>query len=225
MAPILRFPPIESADEDGILAIGGDLDPDSLLLAYSQGIFPWPVSMPAPSPEYLLAWFCPPKRAVLIFKDLHIPRSLERARKSAPFRFTLDQAFTRVIEECSRAPRPGQDGTWITPGMVQAYIRLHELGHAHSVEAWQGNRLVGGVYGVDAGGAFAGESMFYLEPNASKLALLHMIDHLSGHGLEWIDIQMVTPHMERLGAKLIPRARFLKLLSQTRAKGLRLFDP
>jgi leucyl/phenylalanyl-tRNA--protein transferase len=212
-----------SAFDDGLVGFGGDLKPETLLAAYRNGVFPWPLG-----PDEPLPWFCPNPRAVLEFKNLHIPRSLARERRRTPLRFTIDQAFADVIRHCARVPRPGQPGTWITTEMVHAYTRLHELGHAHSVEAWNGERLVGGIYGVDPGGAFAGESMFHLEPNASKLALLHLVDHLSAKGLEWIDIQMMTPHLEALGAREISRAEFLKKLSRalsdSKKKGLRLFD-
>jgi len=215
--PIVAFPDPRTASREGIVGAGGDLHPQSLLLAYRQGIFPWPVE------GQPLLWFCPAKRAILRFSDLHIPRSLQRARRQHGFHFTIDEAFPAVIRACAAAPRPQQDGTWITPGIVQAYTRLYELRIAHSVEAWQGDRLVGGVYGVDIDGAFAAESMFYLAPNASKLALLNLIDHLKSRGLEWIDIQVMTPHLERLGAKMISRDAFLERLAETRGRGLRLF--
>ncbi|MCM2279173.1 MAG: leucyl/phenylalanyl-tRNA--protein transferase [Oligoflexia bacterium] len=219
--PVTNFPNPSTADEHGILAWGGDLEPETLLLAYSRGIFPWPLS--DIDEELPLAWFCPARRAILEFAGLHIPRSLERARKRKPFRFTIDQAFSEVIRHCARQPRPGQQGSWITPEMIEAYIELHRLGHAHSVEAWEGDTLVGGIYGVDAGGAFAGESMFHLRPNASKLALLHLVGHLHARGLDWMDIQILTPHLESLGARQITRDDFLRRLQQTRARGLSLF--
>jgi leucyl/phenylalanyl-tRNA--protein transferase len=215
--PVLEFPDPRSASSEGIVAVGGDLHPDSLLLAYRQGIFPWPV------PDLPLLWFCPAERGILEFADLHIPRSLARARRRSTLRVTIDAAFPSVIRSCARTPRPGQDGTWITPQIIAAYIRLHELGIAHSAEAWSGNRLVAGLYGVDVDGAFAAESMFHREPDASKLVLLFLIDHLRGRGLEWIDIQVLTPHLARLGAKAIGRDDFLKRLRRTRARGLRLF--
>ena len=216
---ISRFPDPRSADENGVVAVGGDLEPTSLLLAYRQGIFPWPVEgLP-------LLWFCPAQRAVLEFAALHIPRSLERARRLTALRFTVDRAFERVIACCAEVARPGQDGTWITPEMLAAYIRLHRLGIAHSVEAWDGPRLVGGIYGVAVDGVFAAESMFHLRPNASKLALLHLIDHLRAHGLDWLDIQVLTPHMVRLGARDIDRDEFLRKLRRTRRRGLSLFAP
>ncbi len=215
--PILEFPDPRSAGSEGILAVGGDLHPDSLLLAYRQGIFPWPV------PGLPLLWFCPAARGILEFADLHIPRSLVRARRRSTLRFTLDAAFPAVIRSCAQAPRPGQDGTWITPQIISAYTRLHQMGIAHSVEAWNQHRLVAGVYGVDVDGAFAAESMFYQQPDASKLALLFLIDHLHAAGLDWIDIQVLTPHLARLGAKAIRRDTFLKKLRHTRARGLQLF--
>src|SRR5262249_40888464 len=158
-----------------------------------QGIFPWPVEgLP-------LLWFCPAERAILEFDTLRIPRSLQRARRRTALRFTTDRAFAQVIRACAATPRPGQDGTWITPQVIAAYTRAHRLGIAHSVEAWNAGRLVGGVYGVDVDGAFAAESMFYSEPNASKLALLYLIDQLRGAGLDWLDVQVMTPHIARLG--------------------------
>ena len=215
--PVLEFPDPSSANPEGVVAIGGDLHPDSLRLASRQGIFPWPVQgLP-------LLWFCPAERGVLQFAQLHVPRSLTYARKHATLRFTIDNAFAQVIRGCADTPRPGQDGTWITPQIVTAYTRLHRLGVAHSVEAWNGTRLVGGVYGVDVDGAFAAESMFYREPNASKLALLYLIDHLRSRGLDWLDTQVLTPHVVRLGARAMPRDRFLDKLRRTRARGLCLF--
>lgn len=217
--PIARFPDPRSATPEGIVAVGGDLHPTSLLLAYRQGIFPWP------SPGYPLLWFCPPERAVLDFSSLHLPRSLVAARRRSTLRFTFDTAFASVIAACAATPRPGQDGTWITTDIIDAYTRLHQLGIAHSVEAWCGERLVGGVYGVAVDGAFAAESMFYRQPNASKLALLHLIDHLQARGLDWLDVQVLTPHIERLGARAIPRDTFLQRLQATRVRRLQLFEP
>ena len=215
--PVAAFPDPRSSGADGLVAIGGDLHPDSLLLAYRQGIFPWPAAgLP-------LLWFCPPERGVLEFARLHVPRSLRAAHRRSPLQFTIDCAFPTVIRACADSPRPGQDGTWITPGMIRAYTRLHRMGIVHSVEAWRDNRLVGGLYGVDVDGAFAAESMFFREPNASKLIVLHLVEHLRGRGLDWLDIQVLTPHMVRLGAHTIPRDAFLTRLRETRARGLVLF--
>jgi leucyl/phenylalanyl-tRNA--protein transferase len=200
------------------VAIGGNLQPENVMEAYRRGIFPWPIEgLP-------LVWFSPRERAVLEFADLHIPRSLRRERRRAGFRFTIDANFSAVICACASTQRAGETGTWITPGIIRAYSELHRRGHVHSIEAWEGDALVGGLYGVEAEGAFAGESMFYLRPNASKLALLFLIEHLSSRGLDWMDIQMLTPHMELLGAKLITRDRFLEKLARTRSRGLKLFE-
>jgi leucyl/phenylalanyl-tRNA--protein transferase len=214
---IRRFPNPRNSTPEGIIAVGGDLEPESLLLAYSQGIFPWPIEgMP-------MAWFCPPERAILEWENLHIPRSLARARNKSTFRFTIDQAFSQVIEHCSLAYRPGQNGTWITPELKTAFIDFHRLGHAHSVEVWNQDNLIGGIYGVDGGGIFAGESMFHLEPNASKLAILYLLEYLHEKGLSWFDIQVMTPHMEALGARVISRNKFLIKLKETRTLHLQLF--
>ena len=172
-----------------------------------------------------LLWFSPAERGVLEFASLHVPRSLGSARLRQPFRLSVDADFPGVIAGCASTPRPGQDGTWITDEIVEAYVRLHRLGIAHSVEAWAGTRLVGGLYGVEVDGAFAAESMFYREANASKLALLHLVERLSARGLDWLDIQVLTPHMARLGARAVPRELFLGRLAATRARGLRLFEP
>jgi leucyl/phenylalanyl-tRNA--protein transferase len=215
--PVAEFPDPRSANRDGIVAVGGDLHPRSLLLAYRQGIFPWPVE------GFPLLWFCPAERGVLEFRELHLPRSLVRACRQTALRFSIDQAFPEVIRACAATPRPGQDGTWITPQIIAAYIRLHRMGITHSAEAWRGERLVGGIYGVEVDGAFAAESMFYREPDASKLVLLHLVDHLRARGLDWLDIQVLTPHLARLGAKTISRDEFLEKLRRTRARGLRLF--
>ncbi|GIW45909.1 MAG: leucyl/phenylalanyl-tRNA--protein transferase [Candidatus Binatia bacterium] len=213
------FPTTVDEDSDGLVAIGGRLDPKTVLRAYREGVFPWPV------PGLPMLWFSPNERGVLEFDRLHIPRSLRQARRRCRLEFTIDRAFAAVIRACAETPRPQQVGTWITPEVIRTYVRLHEMGVAHSVEAWRDGVLVGGLYGVDVDGAFAGESMFYREPNASKLALLFLIDHLASRGLDWMDIQMITPHMARLGARAIPRAEFLAKLAATRQRGLRLFDP
>lgn len=207
-----------STTSDDIVALGGNLEPTTLREAYRNGVFPWPAD------DLPLLWFCPRERAILEFDRLHVGRSLARARRQSRFTFTIDAAFEQVIATCASEPRPGQDGTWITDEMLTAYVRLHRLGIAHSVEAWLDGRLVGGLYGVDTDGAFSAESMFYHEPYASRLALLHLIDHLRARGLDWIDIQVMTPHMARMGARNIPRREFLALLRRTRARGLTLFD-
>jgi leucyl/phenylalanyl-tRNA--protein transferase len=202
------------------VAAGGDLHPDSLRLAYSQGIFPWP------HPGYPLLWFCPDPRAILEFDRLHVSKSLKYAKRHAlrkGWTFTIDRAFSEVVRLCAQVPRCGQQGTWITPEMHRAYVEFHRLGHAHSVETWHNGSLAGGIYGVDAGGAFAGESMFHLESNASNFALLHLIDHLGERGLNWMDIQVLSPHLESLGARAIVRPEFLRRLASARQRGLSLF--
>ena len=213
----MLFPDPRLADENGIVAVGGRLTPETLLAAYRRGIFPWPVE------GYPMLWFSPAERAVLEFEDLHVPRSLARERRRTHLSFTVDRAFASVIRMCARVKRAHEDGTWITTEVIKAYCELHRLGHAHSVEAWEGDRLVGGIYGVDAGGAFCGESMFYLRPNASKLALLRLVEHLRARGLDWLDIQVMTPHMQTLGAKNVSRDAFLRKLAEARARGLKLF--
>src|SRR5262249_2122987 len=214
---IIQFPDPRTASPEGIVAIGGDLHPDSVLAAYRQGIFSWPVE------KLPLLWFCPAGRGLLDFAALHVPRSLRRARRQTELCFTVDCAFRDVIRGCADTRRPGQQGTWITPAVIHAYVRLHDLGIAHSVEAWAADALVGGGDGGDVDGAFAAESMFYRRPNASKLALLHLVDRLRGRGLDWIDVQTLTPHMARLGARLVARDEFLNRLQRTRSRGLQLF--
>ncbi len=215
-API-EFPEVRGSDFGDIVAVGGSLHPDNLIAAYRRGIFPWPIE------GWPLTWFCPRERAVLDFRDLHVPRSLARERRRTPLRFTVDADFAGVVRGCALAARPEQEGTWITREIYENYCALHAAGRAHSVEAWEGEALVGGIYGVDAGGAFAGESMFYLRPNASKLALLRLVEHLSARGLAWLDIQVMTPHMQTLGAKLIGRDEFLGRLTAELSRGLTLF--
>jgi leucyl/phenylalanyl-tRNA--protein transferase len=214
---LTHFPDPREATPDGIVAAGGRPEPALLAEAYARGIFPWPVE------GYPLLWFSPPERGLLFFEEMHVPRSLARERRRTRLRFTIDHAFERVIRACAGVARARESGTWITRDMIRGYCEFHRRGRAHSVEAWEGDELVGGVYGVDAGGAFAGESMFRLRPNASKLALLHLIDHLRARGLDWLDIQVITPHMEALGARLVPREEFLSLLSRTRERNLKLF--
>lgn len=212
------FPDPRDTGPEGVVAIGADLRPETLRTAYRQGIFPWPhANLP-------LLWFCPEDRAILSFDHLHVPESLRKARRRTELRFTLDQDFDGVIEACRRAPRPGQEGTWITHAMQHAYRKLHRMGEAHSVEAWSPEgELVGGLYGVDAAGVFGGESMFHRVPNASKLALLFLVEHLQSRGATFMDIQQLTPHMERLGAEEISRDLFLQCLADEQERQLILF--
>ncbi|MBV9217071.1 MAG: leucyl/phenylalanyl-tRNA--protein transferase [Acidobacteria bacterium] len=202
---------------DDVVAFGTPLTKETVREAYSKGIFPWNTEgVPLP-------WHCPKRRAVLEFADLKIPRSLEKERRKERFTFTIDREFRRVMRECALSFRPGQRGTWITPDFERVYGKLHDEGMAHSVEAWLHGELVGGLYGVDAGGVFCGESMFYREPNASKLALLFLIDHLRSRGSTWFDAQVMTPHLKALGAKEIDRGEFLRRLKRVQDRGRPLF--
>jgi leucyl/phenylalanyl-tRNA--protein transferase len=199
------FPPVDLAlrDPNGLLAAGADLSTARLLDAYAQGIFPWFSS------EDPLLWWSPDPRMVLYVSDLRISRSLRRTIRSGRFHVTADSAFARVMAGCA-APRPGQDGTWITPDMTVAYGRLFELGYAHSVEAWEGDRLVGGLYGVALGRMFFGESMFSAVSDASKVAFAHLMRQFARWGVPLVDCQMPTRHLASLGAREIPREEFLR---------------
>jgi leucyl/phenylalanyl-tRNA--protein transferase len=167
----------------------------------------------------------PPQRAILEFSALHVPKNLRKAQRlaAATLRFTIDAAFPSVIAACSAVPRPGQDGTWITSPMIAAYTELHRRGYVHSVELWDGTELIGGLYGVTAGGVFTGESMFHRRSDASKLCVLHLIEHLSARGSTWIDIQQLTPHFARLGAREISRDEFLQRLRAEQREPRALF--
>lgn len=211
-----HFPDPRYAPGD-VVALDEDLGVATLREAYRKGIFPWPHD------ELPLPWFSPRRRTVIFLDELHAGRSLQKARKRSTLTFTLDRDFPAVIQACAAQERPDQDGTWIAPNIVCAYVGFHEAGDAHSVEAWDGETLVGGLYGVDAGGVFTGESMFHHAPDASKLALLFLADHLRARGATLIDCQVSTPHMAALGARSIPRAKFLDLLARAQAQGLTLF--
>ena len=210
-----------SIDIDDIVGAGGELEPRALVEAYRRGVFPWPMDG-----LEVIPWFCPRQRAILDFKLIHVPRSLRRALRQTSFLCTVDENFDRVIELCGEVPRPGQDGTWITPELLSAYKELHRMGYAHSVEvSTTEGHLVGGIYGVCVDGVFSAESMFHLEPNASKIALFHLISVLAKAGGEWMDIQVMTPHMKALGAVTLSRRRFLDKLAATQARGLSPFPP
>ena len=202
------FPPVEEAEEDGLLAVGGDLSPQRLLTAYSQGIFPWPHK------GYPLLWFSPDPRMVLPTAELMLARSLRQVIRKGLFEVRLDTAFELVMRGCAKARRPGARGTWITPQMIRAYTLLHELGFAHSAEAWHEGKLVGGLYGISLGGAFLGESMFAAVDDASKVAFAVLVGQLQHWGITLVDAQTHTAHLERFGARLIPRPEFLALLQQ-----------
>lgn len=209
----VEFPDPEDTLAEGILAVGGNLDVGTLYSAYSQGIFPWP------QPGFPMLWFSPERRGVIEFKDFHVPESLRKFRKNHPeIEFTMNKDFRHVIEECAKQPRPGQDGTWILPAMKHAYEELFKAGYAISVEVREDNILIGGIYGVLIQGVFSGESMFYLKPNASKLALWRLVEILQEKGHEWIDVQMVTPVIESMGGKYVDRADYLEMLRARHAQ-------
>ncbi len=201
-----EFPDPRRAGPDGLLAVGGDLSPGRLVTAYGLGIFPWY------SPGEPILWWSPDPRWVLLPDELHVARSLARAMRRGEFRITADRAFDRVVMACARARRPGQSSTWITPEMRQAYARLAEAGIAHSVEAWHGRALVGGLYGVALGGVFFGESMFATRPDASKVAFVTLVRALAARGFALVDCQVRTPHLERFGARPLDRDAFLARL-------------
>ena len=200
------FPPIDQADEDGLLAIGGDLSTELLLEAYQQGIFPW-YNEGDP-----ICWYCPDPRFVLFPNQLIVSRSMRSILSQKRFRFTINKAFEQVIQQCKTIKRNDQEGTWITPAMEEAYIRMHQLGFAHSAEAWLGNKLVGGLYGIRLGHVFFGESMFSSEPNASKFAFIRYVQQLQKEQVQLIDCQVYTAHLESLGAVSISRNEFSRLL-------------
>jgi leucyl/phenylalanyl-tRNA--protein transferase len=218
------FPPWQAVGEyfyksDDIVSFGQPLTVGTVTEAYLKGIFPWYMDgVPLP-------WFCPERRAVLDFSDLHVPRSLSKDRRKNKFTFTIDRDFDAVIRGCQGSVREGQrGGTWITKDFIRVYTELHKAGVVHSIEAWNADgKIAGGLYGVDAGGVFCGESMFFIEPNASKLALLFLIDHLRSRGSTLLDAQVMTDHMRALGAKEIDRREFLDKLKETQELKLKLF--
>jgi leucyl/phenylalanyl-tRNA--protein transferase len=201
----LMFPPVETAEPDGLLAIGGDLSPERLLLAYKSGIFPWYEG------EHIL-WWSPNPRFVLFPDELKKNKSAESLLKKKQLDFTINKAFGDVIHECKKIPRPGQDGTWITDEVEKAYHAMHKLGHAHSAEVWDDGQLVGGLYGIRLGKVFFGESMFSLITNASKIAFTLYVQQLKKEGIELIDCQVYTKYLESFGARMIPRKEFIQRL-------------
>lgn len=204
------FPPVEYAlrEPDGLLAVGGDLAPERILNAYRHGIFPWF------SPGQPILWWSPDPRAVLFPEKLKVSRSLRKTINHHTYRVTFDTAFAQVIRSCAETPRRRQDGTWISEEMQQAYIRLHELGYAHSAESWLGDELVGGLYGMRLGRIFFGESMFSRRSDASKVPFVHLVRKLQDDGVVLIDCQVTTEHLLSLGAEEIPRKRFIELLDR-----------
>ena len=209
LGPELVFPDPEESEPEGLLAIGGDLAPQRLLLAYATGVFPWYAE------GQPILWHSPDPRAVLVPSALHVSRSLGKSLRRRTFEVRLDTAFAEVIRACAEVPRPGAQGTWITRDMLRAYVRLHEMGFAHSAEAWEQGRLVGGIYGVSLGGAFFGESMFTHRNDASKVAFVVLMRQLERWGFDFLDCQMRTPHLERMGAVLWPRKAFLEALARS----------
>jgi len=203
-------PALALRDPDGLLAAGGDLSAERLLAAYQRGIFPW-FNEGQP-----ILWWSPDPRAVLIPSELHISRSLRRTLNRDQLTVTVDQAFAAVIANCAESR--ASTGTWITPEMREAYLELHELGHAHSVETWQGANLVGGLYGVNIGRAFAGESMFSAVTDASKVALVRLVRHCQALGVAMIDCQLPTAHLTSLGSRSLPRAEFLGQLANLQSQ-------
>lgn len=201
----LAFPPAHYA-EDGLLAVGGDLRPERLVLAYSLGIFPWY------SEGQPILWHSPDPRMVLRAEDLRISRSLQKTLRKRPYRITLDTAFPKVLDACATVPRPGQRGTWITRAMKKAYVELHRRGFAHSVEAWSDDGLAGGLYGVSLGAAFFGESMFARQPDASKVCFVTLVEQLRRWGIGLVDCQVYTHHLARFGAEEWPRKGYLVAL-------------
>jgi leucyl/phenylalanyl-tRNA--protein transferase len=204
------FPPVEFAlrEPDGLLAVGGDLAPERILNAYRHGIFPWF------SPGQPILWWSPDPRAVLFPEKLKVSRSLRKTIDRNTYRVTFDTAFARVIRACAETPRRGQAGTWISDEMQQAYIRLHEMGYAHSAESWLGDELVGGLYGMRLGRIFFGESMFSHRTDASKVPFVQLVRKLQHEGVVLIDCQVTTEHLLSLGAEEIPRKRFIELLDR-----------
>ncbi|MBZ5856351.1 leucyl/phenylalanyl-tRNA--protein transferase [Flavihumibacter profundi] len=202
----LSFPPAAAAEADGLLAIGGDLSPERLLNAYRSGIFPWYEGDP-------ILWWSPDPRFVLIPQELRISKSMRTVLNQSKFRFTTNTAFRLVMENCRNVRRANQDGTWINENMINAYSQLHQQGYAFSAEAWEKDELVGGLYGIWIGKAFFGESMFSLKSNASKFAFIKWVQFLQKKGVQLIDCQVYTEHLESLGARMVSRESFLEFLA------------
>jgi leucyl/phenylalanyl-tRNA--protein transferase len=210
---IYDFPDVNSSDENGLVAIGGNLSFGTLINAYKKGIFPWF------NPGEIIQWFSPDPRFVLFPEKIKISHSMRSVINKHLFKFTIDKAFTNVIQNCRNAKRAGQDGTWISDEIESAYVELHKKGFAHSAEAWQNNQLAGGLYGVLIGKVFFGESMFASKTNASKFAFINWVNVLQKNGIELIDCQVYTPHLESLGAEFISRNEFNDLLKKLISSG------
>lgn len=204
----IYFPPVTDTDEDGLYAIGGDLSSERLLLAYKKGIFPWF------NEDEPICWYCPDPRFVLLPGDIKVSKSMQAFMKKAAFSFSINEAFGNVIENCQQAVRKYATGTWISNQILEAYNKLHDLGFAESVEVWEKDKLIGGLYGVKMGNVFFGESMFSLKSNASKFGFIKYVQVLQSQGIKLIDCQVYTSHLESLGAKPIPKVEFLNLLEK-----------
>lgn len=203
------FPPIESATPDGLVAVGGDLKIDTLKEAYQKGIFPWPFSV-----EFPLAWFSPDPRGIIELNELHLSASFKKFLKKSPYHITFNQQFSQVIKNCATVHRKNQNSTWITPDIILGYQNLFEAGQAYSVEVWNENSLVGGIYGVMIGNFISGESMFSFESQASKFGLYKLLEFLKLKNIQWIDTQMVTSVVSQFGGKYISRKEFLDKLNK-----------
>ena len=202
----LYFPPLQTTSPEGLLAIGGDLSTDRLLLAYRSGIFPWY------NPGEIIQWWSPHPRFVLFPDKLKISKSMKQVIKQSNFSFSTDQSFDEVMTNCMKTPRPGQEGSWISTEVINAYKELNDLGIAHSAETFENEKLVGGLYGIKMDGIFFGESMFSLRPNASKFAFIKYVEQLRDEGIKLIDCQIYTAHLSSLGAEMIRREDFVKYL-------------
>ncbi|VAW16416.1 Leucyl/phenylalanyl-tRNA--protein transferase [hydrothermal vent metagenome] len=200
------FPPVENADEKGLLAVGGDLSVERLKLAYKSGIFPWF------NEDSVILWWCPDPRMVLFPEKINISKSMRKVMKSGQFRLTKNTCFEEVLNQCATVKRVDQEGTWITDDLKKAYLKLHQKGFARSYEVWEGDNLVGGLYGIDLGHIFCGESMFSTSPNASKFAFINLAQELKNKNYDLIDCQLYTKHLESLGAEEISRKKFLEIL-------------
>jgi leucyl/phenylalanyl-tRNA--protein transferase len=208
------FPPVETANEHGLVAVGGDLEIDTLLSAYRQGIFPWPVNMDDKNINLPMTWFSPDPRGVLDFKNLHLSRSFKKFLKHTPLKVTFNKNFSGVIDQCAKTLRRDHPVTWISPKIRDSYTKLFDAGYAYSVEVWDEEILVAGIYGVAIGSFISGESMFTHTDNASKQGLYYLVRHLESKGLSWIDTQMVTTVVEQFGGRYISRREFLNRLKE-----------
>jgi leucyl/phenylalanyl-tRNA--protein transferase len=206
------FPPVDDADDEGLLLIGGKVTPARVLEAYQKGIFPWYNEEERP------LWWSPDPRFVLFPKDLHMSRSMKKLLSKKHFEFKIDTAFEEVIAACAIVKREGQNGTWITTQMKEVYTELHAAGYAHSAEAWRNNELVGGMYGIKIGPVFFGESMFSKQNNASKFAFIKFVQHVMQDGVQLVDCQVYTEHVESLGARMIDRKEYLSLLQRLKVR-------